>query len=72
MPSVTFVRASVNGIVYFINSMTGKVYTYNLENPLYIGDLERIPGQELNTSEGTLTGAKLVLRPDWKTLMSNL
>jgi hypothetical protein len=67
---ITFVRASVNGIVYLINSLNGRVYTYNLENPVYIGDLERIPGEDLNTSEGNLTGAKLVFRSDWKDVMS--
>ena len=69
---LTFVRASVNGIVYLINSTNARVYTYNLDNPVYIGDLERIPGEELNTSEGNLTGAKLRLRSDWKELMNSI
>jgi hypothetical protein len=62
-----FVRASISGIVYLIDAQKGRVYTYNLEAPSYIGDLERIQGEELVTSEGNLTGAKLRLRPDWKT-----
>jgi hypothetical protein len=69
---LNFVRASVNGIVYLINSTNGQVYTYNLDNPVYIGKLENIPGEELNTAEGTLTGAKLVLRNDWKEVMAKL
>jgi len=49
--------------------MKGRVYTYNLESPIYIGDLERIPGEELVTSEGNLTGARLKFREDWKTVV---
>lgn len=70
--SKQFVRASINGIVYLINSTSGKVYTYNPDAPVHIGDLERIQGQELVTSEGTLSGAKLNLRPDWEQVMSRL
>ena len=70
--SKQFVRASINGIVYLINSASGKVYTYNPDSPVYIGDLERIQGQELVTSEGTLSGAKLNLRPDWEQVMARL
>ena len=68
----TFVRASLSGIVYLIDAQKGRVYTYNLEAPSYIGDLERIPGEELMTSEGNLTGAKLNLRTDWKIAMAKL
>jgi len=67
-----FVRASINGIVYLIDSAKGKVYTYNPDAPVYIGDLERIAGEELVTSEGTLSGAKLNLRPDWAQVMKKL
>jgi len=70
--SQTFVRASINGIVYLIDSQKGKVYTYNPEAPVYIGDLERIPNEELVTSEGNLTGAKLKLRSDWDIVMKRL
>ena len=68
----TFVRASIAGIVYLIDSQKGKVYTYNVESPVYLGDLERIPNQELVTSEGNLTGAHLKLRPDWQKVMKQL
>jgi hypothetical protein len=67
-----FVRASISGIVYLIDSQHGKVYTYNPEAPVYIGNLQRIPNEELVTSEGNLTGAKLNLRSDWETVMSTL
>ena len=70
--SKLFVRASISGIVYLIDSQLGKVYTYNPESPVYLGDLERIPGKELATSEGNLTGATLKLRPDWEQVMKKL
>jgi hypothetical protein len=69
MSTRTFVRASLNGIVYLIDAAKGRVYTYNMDSPTYIGDLERIPGEELMTSEGNLTGAKLILRKDWSAKM---
>jgi hypothetical protein len=72
MSTRTFVRASLNGIVYLIDAQKGRIYTYNLESPTYIGDLERIPGEELMTSEGNLTGAKLNLRPDWQETMQTI
>jgi hypothetical protein len=68
----TFVRASLNGIVYLIDAQSGRVYTYNPESPVYIGDLERIAGEELATTEGNLTGAKLNLKPGWEQAMTGL
>ena len=70
--SQLFVRASIQGIVYLIDSQKGKVYTYNPDAPVYIGDLERIPNEELVTSEGNLTGAKLKLHADWESVMKRL
>lgn len=72
MSTRMFVRASVNGIVYLIDSQKGRVYTYNIEAPVYVGDLERIPGEELVTSEGNLTGARLKLRQDWQKVIRHL
>ncbi len=72
MSSRTFVRASIGGIVYLIDSQKGRVYTYNVESPIYIGDLEKIPGEELLTSEGNLTGARLKLRGEWKKVMEKV
>lgn len=72
MSTRLFARASINGIVYLIDSQKGQVFTYNPEAPVYIGDLERIPGEDLVTSEGNLTGVKLNLRKDWTTVMQDL
>jgi len=68
----TLVRASISGIVYLIDSQKGRVYTYNPDSPVYIGDLERVVGEELVTSEGNLTGARLKLIPNWKPAMERL
>ena len=70
MSTRSFVRASIGGIVYLIDAQKGRVYTYNLDAPTYIGDLERIEGEELMTSEGNLTGARLKLRKDWKEVIA--
>ena len=72
MSTRLFVRASISGIVYLIDSQKGQVYTYNPDAPVYLGNLERIPGEELVTSEGNLTGVKLKLRPDWEQVMKKL
>ena len=72
MSTRLFVRASISGIVYLIDSQKGQVYTYNPDAPVYLGNLERIPGEELVTSEGNLTGVKLKLRPDWEKVMNKL
>jgi hypothetical protein len=72
MSTRTFVRASISGIVYLIDSQKGRVYTYNLEKPVYIGDLEKKPGEDIQTSEGNLTGVNLKMRPDWNTVMSKI
>lgn len=72
MSTRTFVRASISGIVYLIDSQKGRVYTYNLEKPVYIGDLAKKEGEDIVTSEGNLTGVHLNLRPDWQTLMGKV
>jgi hypothetical protein len=72
MSTRTFVRASISGIVYLIDSQKGRVYTYNLERPVYIGDLAKKDGEDIVTSEGNLTGVDLKLRHDWNTVMSKV
>jgi len=72
MSTRQFVRASISGIVYLIDSQKGQVYTYNPDAPVYVGTLERIPGEELVTSEGNLSGARLNFRPDWQKVMKKL
>jgi len=71
----TLIRASVQGIVYLINSQTGDVYTYNPESPTYIGQLERIPDTDkhlMSKQNGCLHYAKVKYRDDIREVMERL
>lgn len=71
----TLIRASVQGIVYLIDSPTGRVYTYNQKNPTYIGDLEKIPDEEkhlISKTNGCLANARVKYRADIKDVMAHL
>lgn len=71
----TLIRASVQGTVYLIDSPTGRVYTYNPENPTYIGTLEKIPDDErhlISKTNGCLASARVKFRPDIKEVMAIL
>ena len=71
----TLIRASVQGIVYLIDSPTGKVYTYNPENPTYIGMLEKIPEEEkhlISKTNGCLANARVKYRDDIRSVMDGL
>lgn len=80
MPSISdiprqLIRASVQGIVYLIDSPTGNVYTYNLENPTYVGKLEKIPEEDkhmISKTNGCLANARVVYRSDIREIMSEL
>jgi hypothetical protein len=69
------IRASVQGIVYLVDSPTGNVYTYNLANPTYIGKLEKIPEEDkhmISKTNGCLANARVVYRSDIRTVMADL
>ena len=71
----TLIRASVQGIVYLIDSPTGRVYTYNPAMPTYIGDLEKIPDEEkhlISKTNGCLANARVKYRSDIKDVMTHL
>lgn len=71
----TLIRASVQGIVYLIDSPTGRVYTYNSTNPTYVGDLEKIPEEDkhmISKTNGCLASARVKYRPDIKAVMAEL
>ena len=71
----TLIRASVQGIAYLIHSQTGQVYTYNVESPTYIGQLERIPEEEkhlMSKQNGCLHYARVKYRDDIKDVMTEL
>jgi hypothetical protein len=65
--TVDLIRASVQGIVYFIHNETGKVYTYDIEAPIYVGVLERCTEKHLiSKADGCLAGCRVRFRPDIK------
>jgi hypothetical protein len=71
----TLIRASVQGIVFLIDSPTGRVYTYNPTNPTYVGDLEKIPEEDkhmISKTNGCLASARVKYRPDIKAVMTEL
>jgi len=58
----TLIRASVQGIVYLIESSSGRVFTYNIANPTFIGMLEKIPDDEkhlISKTNGCLANARV-------------
>ncbi len=68
----TLIRASVQGIVYLIDSVQGLVYTYNPERPVYVGTLEKIPEEDKNSiskTNGCLATARVCYRPDIREVM---
>ncbi len=71
----TLIRASVQGIVYLIESVSGKVYTYNPENPTYVGQLEKIPEEDkhlISKTNGCLANARVKYRTDIREVMAQL
>ena len=70
-PTVTLIRASVQGIVYLIEPEKGHVYTYNLEKPLYVGTLERCTEKHMiSKADGCLAGCRVKFRSDIKEVMA--
>lgn len=71
----TLIRASVQGIVYLIESATGNVYTYNTENPTFVGTLEKIPESDkhlISKTNGCLATARVKYREDIREVMAHL
>lgn len=73
MDTVTLIRASVQGIIFLVDSAKGKVYTYNPERPVYVGMLEKIPEDEKHTiskTNGCLATARIRYREDIREIMA--
>lgn len=71
----TLIKASVQGTVYLLDSASGRVYTYNSERPVHIGDLEKIPEEEkhlISKTNGCLANARVKFRPEVKEIMAQL
>jgi hypothetical protein len=70
---MTLIRASVQGIVFLIDSVKGHVYTYNPERPIYVGHLERIPEEDkhsISKTNGCMATARVCYRPDIREVMA--
>jgi len=74
----TLIKQSVQGTVYYIDSPTGKVYTYSEKadhEPTYIGQLEKLGESEkhlISKTNGCLSDARVRYRPDVKDVMRRL
>lgn len=69
----TLIRASVQGIVYLIDSAKGHVYTYNPDRPVFVGTLEKIPEEDKNSiskTNGCLAAARVRYREDIRDVMA--
>jgi hypothetical protein len=69
------IRASVQGIVYLVDSPTGRVFTYNLDAPTYVGELEKIPDEfkhMISKTNGCLANARVKFRSDIREVMTAL
>jgi hypothetical protein len=73
METISLVRASVQGIVFLVDATSGKVFTYNPDKPVYVGDLERIPEQDKHTiskTNGCMATARVRYRSDIREIMA--
>ena len=69
----SLIRASVQGIIYLIDSTAGRVYTYNTERPVFVGTLEKIPEEDKNTiskTNGCMATARVRYRTDIREVMA--
>ncbi len=70
----SLIRASVQGIVYLIDSVAGRVYTYNFQRPVFVGTLEKIPEEDKNTiskTNGCMATARVRYRSDIREVMAS-
>lgn len=73
-PTRNLIRQSVQGTVYYIDSPTGKVYTYS-DKPIWIGQLEKLLDTEkhlISKTNGCLSDCRVRYRTDIKELMAKL
>ena len=68
------IRASVQGIVFLVDSAKGRVYTNNPARPVYVGDLERIPEEDkhsISKTNGCMATARVRYRADIRDIMAS-
>jgi hypothetical protein len=75
MASTTLVRQPVQQNVYYIESATGRVFTYQPTNPTYIGNLVLLDSSEkhlISKTNGCLSHARVQYLPNIKEIMARL
>lgn len=71
--TVKLIRGSIQGIVYLVNPINGKVYTFNPAKPTYVGNIEVCTDKHMiSKSDGALAGYKLKFRDDIREVMERL
>jgi TATA-box binding protein (TBP) (component of TFIID and TFIIIB) len=72
--TATLIRASVQGIVYLIESASGRVFTYDTARPTYIGDLMKLEDTSplISKSNGCLAKTYVKYREDIRDVMTTL
>jgi hypothetical protein len=61
MSTRTFYKLDIQGIVYLVDPITGRAYTYDIEDPVEIGTV---------TWTNPKIGPTIALNPDWLAVMS--
>jgi hypothetical protein len=75
MSATTLVRQPVQQNVYYIESATGRVFTYDPKTPTYIGDLVLLDDSEkhlISKTNGCLSHARVRYLPNIKEIMARL
>ena len=71
--TVKLIRGSIQGIVYLVNPINGKVYTFNPSKPTYVGNIEVCTDKHMiSKSDGALAGYKVKFRDDIREVMERL
>jgi hypothetical protein len=75
MASRSLIRQPVQGNVYYIESATGRVFTYHPTTPTHIGELELLGDDEkhlISKTNGCLSHARVRYIPNIKEVMARL
>jgi hypothetical protein len=73
MDVITLVRASVQGIVYFVDPQTGNVFSYDPDRPIFLGTLEKIPEEDkhsISKTNGCMATARVLFRSDIRAVIA--
>lgn len=73
--SVTLIKQLVQGNVFYIESATGRVFTFHPTTPTHIGELELLGDDEkhlISKMNGCLSHARVRYLPDVKEIMARL